>query len=316
MKKDWEWHSLIARYQAGQLSDEEFAELEEALRNSKEVRAIYHQASRFDSSLRRESEQVVNRDEERAVVPFRKTPLFGRLAAAAAVVILSALTITIAAQKRIVATLVSSENAAWESALPTVEGAKLSRGSLRLSTGIATIRFDSGVELTLEAPARLFIKGSKRASLVHGTAILKSSDSDEFMLETQLGQAVSRDSEYIVSAGKDPNEQRFEVLSGEAWVSHDRSREAVKVVDGEYALLTGDGLVSNEMIAEEPPIEQFEQGLRISSESRSATFIRNDNPYKWTRPEFLTLKKSNSGNLFDQYCVVGFDLGMVNPAQV
>ncbi|MDF1823632.1 MAG: hypothetical protein P1U68_03260 [Verrucomicrobiales bacterium] len=318
MKQKENWHLLIAKYQAAQLSDEEFVVLEEGLRNSEELRALFHRAARVDSALRLESEQKGRpAQEEKSVIPFRKRPVFGGLAAVATIAILSALSITIASQRRIVATLVSSENAAWESSLPTVEGARLSRGSLRLSTGIATIQFDSGVDLTLEAPARVFIKGPKRAILVHGTVVISAADeADEFMLETGYGQAVSKQAECIISVGKTDGNDRFEMLSGEVWVSHDTTREAVKLESGETATLSSQGLHSSEGYVEEEAFEVFNRGLRLPSEKRSATFIRNNHPQKWTRPEFLTLKKSIHGNSFDQYCVVSFDLGVLDPGEI
>jgi len=310
--------ALFVKYQTDQLSESEFLELEEALRTCEETRALFHRAARTDSFLRREAESVVTSVTEKtetfSSVPanlFHQKLILRGLAAAAAIAVLSALTFTIAAQKRIVGTLVSSENAAWESALPTVEGAQLSRGSLRLSTGIATIRFTSGVDLTLEAPARVFLKGSKRASLDFGTVIVKAGGDEDFMLEAGSGQVVLREGECIASVDRMDETQTFEVISGAAFVSHDVSREAVKLEKGEAAVLLKERIDSTEMISSVRPVEQFERGLRIPSEDRSATFIRNNNPHKWTRPEFLSLKTSLSGNGFDQYSIVAFDLSEI-----
>ena len=62
----------------------------------------------------------------------------------------------------VVATLASSENAAWESVLPTTPGSKLPPGLLDLRTGIATIQFNSGANVIVEAPARLELVSSMR----------------------------------------------------------------------------------------------------------------------------------------------------------
>ncbi len=307
-----DWRELIVKHQLGQLSDEEFSRLEEQLRTSDEARTVYHRMARMDSALRREAEASRSEEPERAkVISFHRKPFLSGLAAAAAVVILSAISLTIAAQKRTVATLVSTEDAAWESSLPTVEGAALTRGSLRLAEGIATIRLDSGVVLTLEAPARLFLKGPAKASLVNGTVISRAEGVDEFMLEVPLGQAVVSNGEVLATVWKDKTRARFEMISGEAFVSHDESRDALKLEGGDAAFLKTEGIASSENVEEPEPIQPFEHGLRLLPEDRTTTFIGNNNPHKWTRPEFLTLKKSISGNQFDQHSVIAFDLSGV-----
>ena len=54
------------------------------------------------------------------------------------------------------ATLEETRSALWESGeLPTADGSRLGRGTLRLVEGLATLRFDSGAEVILEAPANL-----------------------------------------------------------------------------------------------------------------------------------------------------------------
>jgi len=311
------WHELIAKYQTGQLSDEEFTALEEELRQSKEARKLFHRSARIDSALRREAETNESSNTMKPnVVSFRRKPFMGGLGAAAALVILSALTFVIASQKRIVGTLVSTEGAAWETSLPTVDGSSLTRGSLRLTEGIATIQLDSGVELTIEAPSRLYVKGPQRVSVVSGTVIGKASVSKEFLLETEFGQAAFTGGEFVATLGKKGQVDRFEVFAGGLVVSHDSTRSAVKLEAGEVAILSSDGIDSAGIEEETLPVERFERGLRISSEARSATFIRNNNPYKWTRPEMLTMKKSRSGHGFDQRSVVAFDLHEVSPASV
>ena len=54
---------------------------------------------------------------------------------------------------RNVAVLAQAENCKWAgSELPTVENAQLGRGRLALVEGIATLRFESGATVTMEAP--------------------------------------------------------------------------------------------------------------------------------------------------------------------
>ena len=52
MKPKIRWHDLIARYQVGEITDEEVRELESVLRESTEARAQFRQACRIDARLK------------------------------------------------------------------------------------------------------------------------------------------------------------------------------------------------------------------------------------------------------------------------
>ncbi len=322
------YHRLIAEYQIGQISDENFAQLESALRDSPDARKLFHRACRVDSGLRREAENV-NADEKvdaqseaAKIVPissrkeFREQPFFRPLAAAAVLVLLSALTWTIAAQRRVVATLVSSEDAVWERAVSTEPGSLLTKGTLRLASGIARVQFVSGVEVTLEAPVRLHIKGPLRATLASGTVVVKSQQSDDFVLETEFGQAVSQDGVFAAFSMPGDSQTDFESISGKVTISHDISREVTQLSSGATASMFEDRLESSEERKVEAPFERFDHGVRIRTDGRAATFIRNNHTRKWTRPEALTLKTSSHGNGFDQRVVMGFDLSQVDSSEI
>ncbi len=318
------WQKLIVSYQIGQISDENRAELEEALRTSREVRSLFHRSCRIDSGLRREAEKcdvdstIISQDQNAKVVPFssrdafQRRPFFRGGAVAVAVVLLSAVAWAITTQYRIVGTLVSSENAVWETSVATETGSELTRGVLRLTSGIATVRFVSGAELTLEAPARIFVKSPRKVKLVSGTAVVKIVEGEAFTLETEYGQAVVEVGEFFASAGPDGRRCDFETISGTVQVSHDFTREAIRLTEGGSAALHAGKLESSEELENQEQFEKIEGGLRIRTDGKVATFIRNNRPYKWTRPEFLTLKKANFPNGFDQRSVVGFDLSKVN----
>ncbi|MDA7526185.1 hypothetical protein N8525_03395 [Verrucomicrobiales bacterium] len=44
---------------------------------------------------------------------------------------------------------------------------------MKLNAGIATVRFDSGVELVLEAPAHLTLESPMKGKLLSGSAVSK-----------------------------------------------------------------------------------------------------------------------------------------------
>ena len=316
-------HRLIVEYQTGQISDERFVEFKSLLEASPEARKLFHRASRIDSFLRREAENAnVDQGEDEKVVSissgggFSKQPFFKPLATAAALVLLSALTWTIAAQKRVVATLVSSEDAVWENVVPMEPGSRITKGSLRLAEGIATIQMVSGVEMTLEAPVRLYVKGPGRASLVRGTVVVKSNQPDDFVLDTDFGQAVFQVGK--IAAFSVPRDSRvdFECISGEVTIGHDISRDVTKLTGGATATMVADRLESSGTQKVELPFERFDHKVLVRTDGRFATFIRNNNIHKWTRPEFLTMKASDNGHGFDQRSVIAFDLSKVSAGEI
>ena len=70
------------------------------------------------------------------------------------------------------ATLEQTRAALWESGdLPTADGSRLEQGTLRLTEGLATLKFDSGAEVVLEAPATLILTDAMNCELTQGTAV-------------------------------------------------------------------------------------------------------------------------------------------------
>ncbi|MEM1296067.1 MAG: iron dicitrate transport regulator FecR, partial [Verrucomicrobiota bacterium] len=154
MNEEKRWHERIAQYQTGEISDDEFAELERILEESEEARKLFHQACRIDTHLRREASNpaIEASDVGEKVVQVWFRPLVWS-AAAALVVWLGMLGWNHGNRPEIIAELVSAEDAFWESSLPTEPGSKLTKGYFKLKEGIATIRFRSGAEMMVEAPA-------------------------------------------------------------------------------------------------------------------------------------------------------------------
>ena len=71
-----------------------------------------------------------------------------------------------------VATLTEAKNCRWaESSLPTVEGSRIGPGYYELVEGLATFHFESGAEVTLEAPSTLEIVDALNCHLREGALI-------------------------------------------------------------------------------------------------------------------------------------------------
>lgn len=73
-----------------------------------------------------------------------------------------------------IATVVGSLNAIWDlPAAPIVDGSQLVEGVYSLQSGVAELRFDSGVTLLIEAPAQVELLSRERAKLNVGRVVTK-----------------------------------------------------------------------------------------------------------------------------------------------
>ena len=207
MKESTRWHDLIAAYQTGQISDEDLAELESALRDHSEARQLFHQSCRIDSHLQRETESLSDQDEHNAkrALTFpaptrRRFSLLDAGLSAAVVALLAIMAGFWLSAPRVVATIKATENASWESTLPTAPGSELIPGEMTLTSGLATIQFRSGAEMTLEAPAQLSLETAMRARLHSGAAVMEVPESATgFILETPDGKVIDHGTSFAVN---------------------------------------------------------------------------------------------------------------------
>lgn len=137
-----------------------------------------------------------------------------------------------------VATLTQTKACRWESsALPTVEGARLSAGKLALTDGLATIRFDTGAIVTLEAPGELEIVRQDLCILHRGmlTAHVPH-EAIGFTVETANAKVIDHGTDFGISAGT-TGQAHVQVFDGEVEVQHRQSGENVRLTTGENVLL-------------------------------------------------------------------------------
>ena len=155
-----------------QLSEAEAKQIEEAIIGDSELRRAYVEQRWLHAELIARGEELPDLFESKPRTGFPE--VIGWLSAAAAIVFFASTVFLISSDKSepTVATLIEAENCRWSgSELPTAEGAKLGAGRLALTEGMATIRFDSGAIVTLEAPTTLDIASAMRARLIEGSVV-------------------------------------------------------------------------------------------------------------------------------------------------
>ncbi|HEY1170976.1 MAG TPA: DNRLRE domain-containing protein [Verrucomicrobiae bacterium] len=268
-KQPEELHELCERLVEQQLTPDQSARLEVLVRESATARRYVVEHLQLHAGLHWESGRIgqqtlpdqlaaslagLESPTESKVVPlpspWKKNAVW--LAAAASIAVLATgigLGISLAKHEHpapqaaivtppVVATLTQTRGCRWESsALPTAEGARLTAGKLSLTYGLATLRFESGATITLEAPAVLEIVNKDLCILHRGmlTAHVPK-QAVGFTVETANAKIIDHGTEFGISAGAD-GKAHVQVFDGEVEVRHRQSGENLRLTTGENAVL-------------------------------------------------------------------------------
>ena len=295
---------LINRYLNGSSSEEEVAELDKLLQQDAEIRKEFYQQSNVHAALQ---EEFRNQIPSNVTVVPRKHFLNRSVLALAATLVfgLGALFYLLSSPKP-VATLVSNENAAWESALPTVQGSELKPGIMTLKSGVATLRFKSGAEVTLEAPSRIELETAMKGKLYEGNAILNvPAPAQGFILETPNGYAVDHGTSFSVSIGKESGEVAFEVLEGEISL-HAHDGESLHLQEAEAASFISGKIVKADGPVLEGTLAPLPEVTRIETLGKTASAIHS-NKTEYLHPDFLMVKETtNEWSAYNRRSILGF----------
>ena len=167
---------LLDRAVEGLLSPEEWTEFQSAVVADAPLRAAYAQQVWLHQTLRTALPEMVALSQAPPAPPslgadFLRRKLW-RSALLAACVALSLGAYFVGRRSgrgAHVAVVVQAQNCKWGgSELPTAEQSRLSAGTLCLVEGMATIAFESGARVTLEAPSRLEILDAMHCRLLEG----------------------------------------------------------------------------------------------------------------------------------------------------
>lgn len=220
----------------GQLSPAEWDALQEAVINDPELRREYVEKRWIHALLETESVALPGLLEEPRWIrtsPPRRPAIW--LSAAAAVVFFCA-TLFLYFNGRpapFVATLIEAEGCRWAgSDLPTAEGAGLGTGTLALMEGMATIRFNSGATVTLEAPSILEVESAMKCRLVEGSVVADVPESAHgFTIDTSKMEVIDLGTRFGVTATALGDSHVF-VFEGEVKVHKEDATEAKHLFAG------------------------------------------------------------------------------------
>lgn len=309
--------SQIHRYLLGGLTSTEVAELDRRLAEDPALRREFVLAAAMDAALR---ETAMQRAAEPTAVPpaappagVSKRAVWSGLMAIAAALIVAAFGLPWRLGVDSVGTIASSENAAWESSLPTMPGSTLGPGSLKLKSGVATIRFRSGAEVLLEAPAELELVTSMRGKLLSGAAVIEVPESATgFVLETPGGYAVDYGTQFAAQVDERRKRSDFQLIEGEIAIHHPHSGDVVRLVGHERsATLSEQSLRLGDVENRDEPGGARPRVVRIGTHGRTGSAIQNNKRDKFIDREVLTVKATNS-NDWGHRSFFAFDLSAVD----
>lgn len=318
-------HEMIHQYMLGNLDDESVRELDRRLSEDRKLRRKFAQVANIDSGLREASlERSIEEVQEQSahLTATGRSPRAMGLRVVATCAAIAASTLIVIGiwnqQPATVATLTSSEDAAWVSTLPTSIGSGLTAGTLDLKLGIATLQFHSGAELTMEAPAQLELVSKMRTKLNSGTAVMDVPDSATgFVLETPDGYAIDFGTQFAVTVDSDRKTSDFELIEGEIEVHQPRTGQSLRLTQvGSAASVSTEALY----MIEEPSLQERAvasgdtsgEVIRLSTQGRCATALQNERRRKKAvRSGYLYASHTNNGK-WDMRSYIGFDLGAVN----
>jgi ferric-dicitrate binding protein FerR (iron transport regulator) len=223
----WRLLELAERASTDQLSPEDKQELNNTLRSSDEARVLLARALQLQAELRIDP-RLSREQVETEVAKPRPTALqaYRVLAWAASLLLLGSLTYTWLAPRGYaepltIATVIKASHCKWSgSTLPTAEGSRVTAGTLELVEGLATVRFDSGAEIALEAPATLELIDAMNCKLKRGTLVADVPPSAiGFTVDTKDAKVVDYGTRFGVSTGED-GKYMVQVLEGLVEVNH------------------------------------------------------------------------------------------------
>jgi len=252
----------------GDLTPEAHAQMEELIKRDPEARRVFADLLHDHATLH--WEHTSDTDAEDSIFPFpeledeeehepqiiRLSPALTGLAAGFMLLIVAGLSYILldSPDDPSFATMESTKAASWASGdLPTADGARLGTGKLRLTEGLATVRFDSGAEVILEAPAELDLIDAMNCVLQSGTAVAEVPEpAIGFHIETPSAQVVDFGTRFVVNVDSNSGATKTQVLEGLVEVRHPKTKQVVRVEAGQRNYVAGDRL--------EPAIASPEEG--------------------------------------------------------
>lgn len=317
----------IDRAIEGQLSPEEWRDLQREIVQDPELRAYYVDQQWLHASLHAQRHSLPELlDAQPAPPPESRFRRFGYrwLAAAAALTVLlhAGFLYFNGRADHSMAVLIEADHCKWAgSDLPTTVNSKLHAGRLSLAEGIATLKFKRGTVLTLEAPTTLEIISDMQCRLIEGSIVADvPASAHGFTVRSPDMTVTDLGTRFGLTAGSTGNSHVF-VFEGSVRIESPRLAEPRVLATGENFRIASGQIDSTQ--------EPFRTRLKIDPagwQSITTGFGRGADTYSRRgdidgvkgRHPLLMVKHSDlaGGLLNERRAVLTFDLAQFLPASI
>ncbi len=318
---------LIAGVLEEDLTDADRETLNSMLRKSTEARQVYLQHTHLHTRLHLDyTAGQVTEFMPGATSPKKSSRFSGIqftiMAAAACLVLIALFALFRPSEMNTFVTLEQAKSVLWENNdLPTTEGARLGGGTLRVAEGLVTLRFDSGAEVTLEAPAELTLVDEMHCILLSGAAVTYVPDSAiGFRIKTPYADVVDFGTRFSVKIDPTSNETYTQVYEGLVEVEHPKTGKVASLRAGERNSAGIDSM--SEVLQEQDGSDWPATIGPAMRDSEWKSFETNKDSYvgrafidnvEVHRSETLLLVKNGT---VPRYSYLGFDLRDLAPKQI
>ncbi len=217
------------------------------------------------------------------------------------------------------ATLKHGRAAQWAgSELPTAEGSRLGAGTMRLASGIATIRFDSGATVSLEAPAELDLIDAMRCRVLRGTAVADVPDSAiGFWIETPSARVIDHGTRFSVTFDPVTGGTLTQVFEGRVDVENPTDGKVVALSTGQHNATigheTGPATDGAQELIQPQPVQPPWRGhdwtrMEAAQDAYIGPLLEQDSEV------LLYLKNGETG--FNRKAYLEFDLAELDPGHI
>ncbi len=221
------------------------------------------------------------------------------------------------------ATMEKSSAARWESGdLPTAKGSRLTAGKLRLAEGIATLKFDSGAEVILEAPAEVQLVDRMNCVLTNGTAVADIPESAiGFQIKTPSANVVDYGTRFAVNVDDSTGATKTQVFEGLVEVEHPDTGKIVKLETGEHNFVAGNQISDAAAGPDEGDWAIADRRAQRGADWKMLPAARDSYAYSvkisdHTSDVLLLLKNSSDSRGPHRKAYVGFDLKAIPAGKI
>ena len=244
-----ELRKLIDTHLSGNLDTGDVQKLSDHLSKNANARKLYLEMTDLHANLAVDETLWVKEPEWTEKTQVKPVSFFRSFIpwalAASVVFLLSLFLLPKSEQTSTFALIKDSYSATWEGGdLTTAVGSRLAGGTLRLAEGLATLKFDSGAEVTLEAPVSLRLIDSMKCELTNGTAVTYVPDSAlGFRVITPEADIVDYGTRFSVTVFGETGETHTRVTEGKVKVKYRQSDQIIELTAGEHHTIQAKGMI-------------------------------------------------------------------------